>query len=190
MRGGARMMGEGWVLGRGDPGWPAALEDLASPPERLYGLGDPGSLLGPCLSIVGARRATPYGLAVAEMAAPRRDRVRCHGRLRRCPRLRPRRERRGPRARGQDRHRVGMRGGRRVPLLLAGRLRGRVRAGRSRRLGRAMGRGPQEVGVPQEERHHRGALPRAPRHGSERALRDDVNSRCGGRAWPGRLRSA
>ena len=63
------MMGEGWVLGRGDPGWPAALEDLASPPERLSGLGDPGSLLGPCLSIVGARRATPYGLAVAEMAA-------------------------------------------------------------------------------------------------------------------------
>lgn len=58
-----------WVLERGDRGWPGALEELARPPERIYGLGDPEALLGPCISIVGARRATPYGLAIAEMAA-------------------------------------------------------------------------------------------------------------------------
>lgn len=58
-----------WVMERGARGWPSALEDLPSPPERLFGRGDPGALLGPCISIVGARRATPYGEAVAEMAA-------------------------------------------------------------------------------------------------------------------------
>lgn len=62
-------MGAGWVLERGADGWPPGLEDLSGPPERLYGLGDPSALAGPCISIVGARRATPYGLAVAEMAA-------------------------------------------------------------------------------------------------------------------------
>lgn len=69
MREGARMAGEGWVIRRGDPGWPVQLEDLASPPERIFGIGDARALEGPCISIVGARRATPYGLAVAEMAA-------------------------------------------------------------------------------------------------------------------------
>lgn len=59
----------GWVIARGDEGYPSALLDLERPPEALYGLGDPGALAGPCISIVGARRATPYGTAVAEMAA-------------------------------------------------------------------------------------------------------------------------
>lgn len=58
-----------WELMRGDEGYPPALLDLDRPPERVYGRGDPSALLGPCLSIVGARRATPYGTAVAEMAA-------------------------------------------------------------------------------------------------------------------------
>lgn len=58
-----------WVLSRGGQGYPSALEDLAAPPETLFGIGSPEALAGPCLSIVGARRATPYGLSVAEMAA-------------------------------------------------------------------------------------------------------------------------
>ncbi|WP_455136269.1 DNA-processing protein DprA [Thermophilibacter sp.] len=62
-------MGERWEIERGDELWPDALDDLARPPERLYGRGDPAALRGPCLSVVGARRPTPYGVAVAEMAA-------------------------------------------------------------------------------------------------------------------------
>lgn len=58
----------GLEIERGSAAWPAALEDLASPPERLYCLGDPSALLGPCVSIVGARRPTPYGVAIAEFA--------------------------------------------------------------------------------------------------------------------------
>lgn len=59
----------GWIVRPGDAGWPPALDDLDSPPDALYGIGDPGVLLGPCISVVGARRATPYGTAIAEMAA-------------------------------------------------------------------------------------------------------------------------
>lgn len=59
----------GWELTSGQDGYPDALRDLESPPGRLFGRGDPEALLGPCVSIVGARRATPYGVAVAEMAA-------------------------------------------------------------------------------------------------------------------------
>lgn len=59
----------GWVLERAAPGYPACLEDLAEPPAVLYGLGSREALLGPCISVIGARRATPYGLSVAEMAA-------------------------------------------------------------------------------------------------------------------------
>ena len=69
MSGGARMMGDGWMLTKTDAAWPTSLNDLGNPPERLFGMGDPAALAGPCISIVGARRATPYGLAVAEMAA-------------------------------------------------------------------------------------------------------------------------
>lgn len=57
-----------WVIERGEEGWPPALDELASPPGRLYGRGDPKALLGPAVSVVGARHATPYGLAVASMA--------------------------------------------------------------------------------------------------------------------------
>ena len=60
---------DGWELERGEGGYPPALLDLSRPPERIYGRGSVEALLGPCLSVVGARRATPYGLSVAEMAA-------------------------------------------------------------------------------------------------------------------------
>lgn len=63
------MSNDRWVLERDRDLWPPMLDDLASPPDRLYGIGDPEALLGPCISIVGARRATPYGVAIAEMSA-------------------------------------------------------------------------------------------------------------------------
>jgi DNA processing protein len=44
-----------------DPRYPASLHDLAEPPTTLYCIGDI-DLLVPGLAVVGARRATPYGL--------------------------------------------------------------------------------------------------------------------------------
>ena len=61
-------MEERWELARDDEGYPPALLDLPDPPQRLYGLGDAGALSRPCLSVIGARRATPYGLAAARLA--------------------------------------------------------------------------------------------------------------------------
>ena len=49
--------------------YPSALHDLPDPPRRLYVRGDPAVLGAPSLAVVGSRRATPYGIAVAEMAA-------------------------------------------------------------------------------------------------------------------------
>ena len=65
---GATVPPGGWELCPGDEGWPPMLLDLATQPDVLRGLGEPAALLGPCISIIGARKATPYGLAVAEMA--------------------------------------------------------------------------------------------------------------------------
>lgn len=50
------------------PEYPQQLMALESPPRRLYGIGDP-ALLVPGLAIVGARRATPYGLRAAKLFA-------------------------------------------------------------------------------------------------------------------------
>lgn len=55
-------------LVRGRAGYPPTLEELEDPPERLYVLGDPSVLAEPCLSVIGARKATPYGVAVAMLA--------------------------------------------------------------------------------------------------------------------------
>lgn len=50
------------------PDYPAALRELVSPPEVLYVIGNPHCLtMG--LSIVGARKATPYGKSCAEKFA-------------------------------------------------------------------------------------------------------------------------
>lgn len=48
--------------------YPKKLLDLSDAPERLYVRGDPSVLSVPALSVIGSRRATPYGLTVAEMA--------------------------------------------------------------------------------------------------------------------------
>lgn len=47
-----------------DPDYPECLLGFATPPERLYGIGDP-RLLRLGLGIIGARKATPYGLTAA-----------------------------------------------------------------------------------------------------------------------------
>lgn len=53
-----------WEIERSDPGYPRGLLETTYPPARLYGIGDRG-LLRPGLGVVGARRATPYGLHCA-----------------------------------------------------------------------------------------------------------------------------
>ena len=57
-----------WELRLGEEGYPSRFLDLANPPAVLYGRGDPSCLEGAYLGVVGARRATPYGLSIAEMA--------------------------------------------------------------------------------------------------------------------------
>ena len=55
------------LLCRHDARWPAQLCDLHDPPGVLHLAGalDPVALRGPSVAIVGARRATPYGLSTA-----------------------------------------------------------------------------------------------------------------------------
>lgn len=59
-----------WSLRRGDPGYPAALEELESPPECLWGLGDRELVAGlepaRAVTIVGARRIGEHGRGIAE----------------------------------------------------------------------------------------------------------------------------
>lgn len=61
--------GDGYVVARGDVCYPSALLDLPDPPQRLFVRGDATALSDPCISIIGTRQATPYGTAVAELAA-------------------------------------------------------------------------------------------------------------------------
>ena len=53
---------------RGESLYPPALESVASPPNRLYVLGNPDAL-SEGLAVVGARKATPYGLGCAHRFA-------------------------------------------------------------------------------------------------------------------------
>ena len=55
-------------LGLGDPGYPEALACIAEPPACLYVVGSPAALQEG-IAIVGARKATPYGLGCAERFA-------------------------------------------------------------------------------------------------------------------------
>lgn len=57
-----------WALCRHDSGYPSRLRDMEDAPAVLSGLGDPVALprdTAPVVAIVGARRATPYGLEMA-----------------------------------------------------------------------------------------------------------------------------
>lgn len=46
-----------------EPDFPPQLDDIDQPPAALFVIGDPGLLLHPQVAIVGARSATPQGLA-------------------------------------------------------------------------------------------------------------------------------
>ena len=52
-----------------DPGYPGYLREIFDPPFVLYCEGDAEALRNPAVAIVGARRPTPYGRAVAEKLA-------------------------------------------------------------------------------------------------------------------------
>lgn len=52
-----------------EPAFPHALSDVASPPERLYFLGNRDVLDGPCVSVVGTRHPTQYGQRVTKQLA-------------------------------------------------------------------------------------------------------------------------
>lgn len=60
----ARIEGPRWELRRGSAAYPGALERASKPPGILYVVGDPDALQEG-LAIVGARKATPYGLGCA-----------------------------------------------------------------------------------------------------------------------------
>lgn len=53
----------------GDELYPQALLDIPQPPQTLYVVGVPEALCRENVSIIGARKATPYGFACARMAA-------------------------------------------------------------------------------------------------------------------------
>lgn len=50
-----------WGLSIFDPDYPAKLAEIYDPPPILYGAGQRAALDGPCVAVVGSRRATPYG---------------------------------------------------------------------------------------------------------------------------------
>lgn len=60
---------ERWEIKRDDDLFPASLRDEPNlSVDVLYGLGNPEALSDTSISIIGARKATPYGIAVSEMA--------------------------------------------------------------------------------------------------------------------------
>ncbi|MBP1661407.1 MAG: protecting protein DprA, partial [Candidatus Aminicenantes bacterium] len=52
-----------------DPGYPGYLREIFDPPFVLFCEGDAETLRNPTVAVVGARRPTPYGRAVAEKLA-------------------------------------------------------------------------------------------------------------------------
>ena len=64
----AGVRGARWEIARGSKGYPTALEAIPRPPDTLYGVGDLDALTEG-LSVVGARRATPYGRNAAKLFA-------------------------------------------------------------------------------------------------------------------------
>lgn len=60
--------GERWELTRNDREYPEGLLSLEEPPTVLYGTGSRKVLADLGLGIIGARKATPYGLAASSMA--------------------------------------------------------------------------------------------------------------------------
>ncbi|HZK77999.1 MAG TPA: DNA-processing protein DprA [Gemmatimonadaceae bacterium] len=57
------------IVTRGSDAYPEVLDDLTRPPDQLYMLGDPSVLRSRCVSIVGTRDPTPYGIRTARSIA-------------------------------------------------------------------------------------------------------------------------
>lgn len=62
--------GPRFVISRDDPLFPEAFREVHDPPQRIYVIGDV-SALQEGLAVVGARKATPYGLGCARRFAAR-----------------------------------------------------------------------------------------------------------------------
>ncbi len=57
------------MVARGSEAYPPALEDLSRPPDTLFTLGDNSLLNSHCISIVGTRAPTQYGIRTARLLA-------------------------------------------------------------------------------------------------------------------------
>lgn len=62
---GPKLQGQRYILDKKDAHFPEALKNIPHPPEKLYVIGRLEALQEG-LAIIGARRATPYGLACAK----------------------------------------------------------------------------------------------------------------------------
>ena len=58
-----------YELHPGDGLYPTCVGELSDAPRTLYVRGNPAVLSEPSLSIIGARKASPYGIACSELAA-------------------------------------------------------------------------------------------------------------------------
>lgn len=65
---GHAIQGPSMVLGMDSKGYPEALRQLKRPPSRIYAIGDVAALV-PGLAVIGARKATPYGIGCARRFA-------------------------------------------------------------------------------------------------------------------------
>lgn len=65
---GAKLAGPRFEVLFEDPAFPEALRTIPYPPKRLYGVGNVDAL-EPGLAVIGARKATPYGLGCARRFA-------------------------------------------------------------------------------------------------------------------------
>lgn len=70
MEGYPELSGPRFELSLGEEGYPEPLAQIPDPPERIFGVGDPAALR-PGVAVIGARKATPYGLTCAERFAAR-----------------------------------------------------------------------------------------------------------------------
>ncbi len=58
---------DGWEITRDDAFWPPMLNSIDFREDTIRGIGDMSLLKGPCISVIGTRKATPYGLLAARM---------------------------------------------------------------------------------------------------------------------------
>lgn len=60
-------MAQHFTIERDDATWPKQLRDTSF--QKIYGVGNQDILSSPCISIIGSRRGTPYGIKLASMVA-------------------------------------------------------------------------------------------------------------------------